>query len=133
MEGRRGKPDLFSFEQAHIFINRCSRLFKSPGTAEAEAALKAIADNGTFLLVADSLTAFVAMFPAVEGAEDAGQEPAAQSGVQAASDRTEPNPGPDASATPDVPAPQPAFRRPGMRGAGQPSSDARPSSGHPFR
>lgn len=76
MERRRSELSIFRFEQIYLFIHQCSKLFSSPGTSEAQQALTKIQDEGTFLLVADSLREFREMFPAVQAQGDAQAEPA---------------------------------------------------------
>jgi hypothetical protein len=66
MEKRRPKTETFRYEQMYFFIPHCRKLFDTPGTKEAEAALDVVRNEGTFLLVADALTEFLAMFPTSE-------------------------------------------------------------------
>ena len=67
---------LFRQEKIHLFIIHCSRLFTAPGTTKAQEAQQAIENEGTFLLVADSLADFWALFPPLEGEADTSPEPA---------------------------------------------------------
>lgn len=135
-EERRSKVALFGLEQFYLFISRCSTLFRSPGTKDAQEALNKIQDEGTFLLVADSLRAFREMFSAVQAQGDAQAEPA-----PAPSARPDPHEAPsnahglrgeattepqrERSVTP-VAASQALYRP-------RSTSDARDSSGRPFR
>lgn len=58
MDGRRQHQSIFTSEQVYSFVLGCSKQFSAPGKTEAEQALQRIANEGTFLLVADTLSEF---------------------------------------------------------------------------
>lgn len=62
MENRREKFVTFRFEQIHGLIVDSSFLFTKPGTREAKEARERIQNEGTFLMVADSLRDFLKLF-----------------------------------------------------------------------
>jgi len=66
MEERRAKVACFQFEQHFMFVVRCSHLFNKPGTKEATDALAKIQNDGTFFMVADSLSELLMLFPSAE-------------------------------------------------------------------
>lgn len=113
IEERRARAAMFRFEQIYWFIGRCSKLVGNPGTREAQQALEAIANEGTFLLVADSLTEFGDIVAAAQTEEPAN----ATSNDRAA------RPGPQSPVSP----PQQPTQNSHV------NADARQSSGHPFR
>ena len=75
IESRRPIASTFKHSQVYFFMSRCMTAFKSPGTDKAQEALDAIADDGTFRLVADSRRDFLAMFPAADQPADEGNHP----------------------------------------------------------
>ena len=122
IDERRSKVAHFKFEKMYFFISYCSKLFASPGTKEAGDALDAICDEGTFLLVADSLTSFLELFPTAETDEDTNN----QNGLRPSADR-------------DVVRAIPEAQQMGVRKAtpqspvrSQANTDARRGSGRPF-
>ena len=128
MEDRRAKAALFRCEQIYWFIIRCSKLCSAPGTTEAQDALKQIQDEGTFLLVADSLSEFQAMFQPAKTSE----EPKEQVEPQPACENT----ATDTKTMQNPPLPPPASLRAGRQQVQQqrpqPVSSARQSSGRSF-
>ena len=140
IEERRAKLIAFRLEQFYLLILNCSKLFSTPGTKEAQAALSTIRDDGTFLLVADSLSAFLAMFPAVVVQQDAKQPPAAQPEPEPTDQGADPGQQPEAVARNQMAATKPEGQRPSAHRTDsvpprryQPTSDARRGSGQPFR
>ncbi len=122
MEERRSKVALFQIEQVYFFISRCSKLFASRSTAEARGALDAISNEGTFLLVADTLTDFLVLFPTAEADEDANR----QAGLRPGTDHVVGRPKPEAQpATLPKAGPQPPIQS-------HATTEARRSSGRPF-
>jgi hypothetical protein len=139
IEERRAKLIAFRLEQFYLLILNCSKLFSTPRTKGAQAALSAIRDDGTFLLVADSLSAFLAMFPAVVVQQDAKQPPAAQPEPEPTNQGADPGQQSEAVAISQVAAPKPEVHRPSAHQTDtvlsrryQPT-DARRGSGQPFR
>ena len=116
---------IFNFEVCYFFISDCARIFKEPGTAVAREALAQIQDDGTFLLVAKSFSAFRSMFDQGITDEDLEHDcsPDAPPVVQKVAPVSE-------AARPHSEAPAPGRHSPPQ----SPSvTDARHSSGHPFR
>ncbi len=70
IEGRRNVASSFTYLEVYLFITHCRTAFASPGSDKAEQALDAIADSGSFRLVAESRTDFLAMFPVAHLPED---------------------------------------------------------------
>lgn len=70
MEERRSKTSIFRFEQIYRFIECCSQLWADDETAEGQNVVLAIAHEGTFLMVADSLQEFYDLFLPVPGEQD---------------------------------------------------------------
>ena len=66
IESRPAIASTFKHSEIYFFITSCMIAFKSPGTAQAQTNLNAIADSGTFRLVEDSLRDFLALFPPAE-------------------------------------------------------------------
>jgi hypothetical protein len=120
IEKRRAIASIFRYEQIYWFISGCRRLFASPATKEVQDELNAIQDEGTFLLVADSLTKFLTMF------EEAPDETSQQPTREAAADR-------DVVRLPPVPH-QTTAQKAGAQVSSrtQVSTDARRRSGRPF-
>ncbi len=75
IENRRSIASTFKYSDVYFFMSRCMTAFNSPGTDKAQAALNAIADNGSFRLVAESGRDFLAMFPTTgrQPADNGGQ------------------------------------------------------------
>ena len=120
LEERRAIASAFRYEQVYFFISECRRILASPGTREAQDALYAIQEEGTFLLVAGSLTKFLELFPRPQGETSRQQSP-------------------EGDADRGVVGPPPTPRQPTAQKAGaqvssrtQASTDARRSSGRPF-
>ncbi len=139
MEERRAKVALFRLEQVYFFISRCSKLFTSPGAKDGQDALRAIQDEGTFLLVADSLPAFLARLRALGGEEEANQPVAVQPDPQPTDRGARQTPQPDADVSRNAARPKPGLKRPITHCTEhqpphhpQPTSDARRSSAGPF-
>lgn len=63
IEKRRPIASSFLYSEIYFFVTRCMSAFNSPGTEKAETALNAIADDGTFRLIANSWREFAALFP----------------------------------------------------------------------
>ncbi len=74
IENRRAIASTFKYSEVYFFMSRCMTAFNSPGTDKGQSALNAIADNGSFRLVADSLRDFLAMFPATGQPADKGDQ-----------------------------------------------------------
>ena len=70
MESRRSIASTFKYSEIYFFVCRCMTAFNSPGTEQAQKALNAIADSGSFRLVSDSRRDFLAMFPAADQPAD---------------------------------------------------------------
>ena len=75
IESRRPIASTFKHSEVYFFMSRCMTAFNSPGTDKAQKALNAIAENGSFRLVADSRCDFLAMFPAADQPADDGDQP----------------------------------------------------------
>lgn len=74
IESRRPIASAFKYAEVYFFMSRCMTAFNSPGTDKAQKALNAIAENGSFRLVAESRCDFLAMFPAIDELADAGNQ-----------------------------------------------------------
>ena len=74
IESRRLIASTFKYSVVYFFMSRCMTAFNSPGTDKAQAALNAIADDGSFRLVAESRRDFQAMFPAANQPADDGDQ-----------------------------------------------------------
>ncbi len=111
MEQRQSKANAFRLNQIYYFMNQCSWLFRDPGSSDAQEFKQIIANQGTFLLVADTLADFWALFPPND-------TPADNADVVAEEAR---------EAREEAEAEPPPPRRP------QPGPDARGRSGRPFR
>ena len=70
IENRRSIASTFKHSEVYFFITRCRTAFTSPGSDQAQEAQDSIADNGSFRLVAESRTDFLAMFPVAHLPED---------------------------------------------------------------
>jgi hypothetical protein len=70
IEDRRGVASSFTYRAVYLFMSNCRTAFASHGTHKAKQALDAIIENGTFRLVAESRSDFLAMFPAPHSPED---------------------------------------------------------------
>lgn len=75
IESRRPIASTFKHSEVYFFMSRCMTAFNSPGTEKAQVALNAIAENGSFRLVAESRCEFLAMFPAAAQPADEGDQP----------------------------------------------------------
>jgi len=126
MEERRPKAALFRLDQIYFFITRCSKLFGSPGSQEAQDALGAIQDDGSFLLVSDSLGAFLGIFAGGEAA-DSPPQPTHKPAEPVSSRVGRAVPEPDLRRPTTQVSDQPVTPR------SQPSSSARATSGRSFR
>jgi hypothetical protein len=134
IERRRSRLAIFRFEQMYFFIPQCSKLFNSPGTSEAQEALINIRDGGTFLLVAESLTEFLKMFPQGDAAAAPALAPASEAwpGVREAQSSARQDGG-AATTEPQLERPMPPAAGNQPQHHPQPASNARQSSGRPFR
>ena len=124
IDQRRSHLSIFTSEQIHLFINRCSTLFTRPGTVDARSALNRIQDEGTFLLVAKSLRDFLAIFPTAVAQSDIDEESVPLSAPPTTDQGTEPV----TEDTPPISLQIGRHSRPS-----QPAINARQSSGRPFR
>jgi len=61
IESRREIAHTFKTEDVYFFIQDCRKAYGSAGTPEAQEALRAINENGSFRLVADSRSEFLAI------------------------------------------------------------------------
>jgi len=66
IERRRPIAATFKYADVYYFVTRCRSASNSPGTDKAQEALDAIAQNGSFRLVAESLDDFLAMLPSIQ-------------------------------------------------------------------
>ena len=72
IESRRAIASTFKHSEIYFFITGCMTAFKSPGSEQAHTSLEAIAETGSFRLVSDSLSDFLAMFPPAVQTPDQG-------------------------------------------------------------
>lgn len=72
LERRRAKAAMFRVEQWYNFVVDCSKLFNTAKPVEAERARSRIKDQGTFLLIADTLTEFLSLFPGESESQEDG-------------------------------------------------------------
>jgi len=80
LDQRRRQQEMFRGRQFASFIVNCSHLLHYPGSADANSAMAEIKEEGTFKLVADSVTEFTAMFPGTDSdAEPTSEEVEEQS------------------------------------------------------
>ena len=155
IESRRPIASTFKYSVVYFFMSRCMTAFNSPGTDKAQEALNAIANDGSFRLVADSRRDFLAMFPTAEQPADEGNQPNPNDPGQVQDSATVPPEGPTENAVESgsgqVPREEPRRERyharastpPAARRAAQPGDNperatqrpvsARPWSGGPFR
>jgi hypothetical protein len=119
MEKRRAKAALFRPEQIYLLVGRCSKLFDPARQLEAEQALDRIAEEGTFLMLADTFSEFHALLSSARETTEDAQVTAEQS-----SEILKPTPEQPGLAEP---SPETASRRTELR------SHARQEAGRPFR
>jgi hypothetical protein len=128
----------FKFEQQFMFIYQCHTIYTRPGTRESTVARGKIHNQGAFLLVADSLDEFDALFLEPEVVDEPNQEVAPEPEPTSPQDTAEDRPLVDAikAEMEDVQEPPPASQRsparPSLRHP-QPGPVARQQSGRPFR
>jgi len=66
IERRRPIAATFKYADVYYFVTPSRSASNSPGTEKAQEALDAIAQNGSFRLVAESLDDFLAMLPSIQ-------------------------------------------------------------------
>ena len=111
IDERRAVASSFKQLQVYLFLCHCRTALASPGTEEAEQALEAIVEDGSFRLVADSRSEFLAMFPVANPpVDEVGQLPESRHQAGGSGSRNvsrENSPDPPYPSRPGNPSPKP--------------------------